>query len=68
MLLLRGYGQCHGIYFLRYHFSAVARGRKFYVIVIFCVGSAYVVLCRLVLVIGRQSLLPVLYIRLVCLS
>ena len=61
MLLLKGYEQWRGIYFIGDHFSAVARGRKLYVIVLFCVGSVYVVLCRIFLVCGRQYLLPVFY-------
>ena len=68
MLLLRGSEQWRGVYFLGDHFSAVARGRKFYVIVLFCVGLAYVVRCFIVLVCGRQSLLPVWYIILICYS
>ena len=40
----------------------VVGGRKLYVIVLFCISSAYVVLCHLVLIFGRQSLLP-LYIQ-----
>ena len=61
MLLLRVYEQCRGISFLGNYFSAVFRGRKLYVIVLFCVGSTYVVWCCLVLACGRQFMLPVLY-------
>ena len=68
MLMLIGYDQWSGIYFLGDHFSAVARGRKLYVIVLFCIGLAYVVLCCLVLVYGRKYLLSVLYRILVCYS
>ena len=56
MLLLRGYDQWHRIFFLGDHFSAVARGRKLYCIVLVYEGSAFVVLCRRVLVCGRQLL------------
>ena len=68
MLLLRVYEQCRGLSFLGNYFSAVFRGRKLYVIVLFCVGLAYVVLCCLVLVYGRKYLLSVLYRILVCYS
>ena len=61
MLLLRGYYKWRGISFLGDHFSTVAIGRKLNVIVLFCVGSSYVVLCCLVLVCGIQYLLLVLY-------
>ena len=61
MLLLRGYEQWCGISFLGDHFRTVAKGRTLYVIVLFCVGSAFVVMCHLVLVCGRQYLLPVFY-------
>ena len=53
MLLLRGYEQWHGISFLVDHFSAIEKGRKLYVTILVCVGLAFVVLCRLVLVRGR---------------
>ena len=68
MLLIRVYEQWSGISFLGYHFITVATGRKLYVIVLFCVGSAYGVMCRLVAVCGRKYLLPVWYIILVCFS
>ena len=68
MLLLRGYEHWHGISFLGYHFSAVARGKKLCVIVIFYVGSAYVDMCRRSLLCGRKSLLPLLCGMLACLS
>ena len=61
MLLIREYYQWCGIYFLGDHFSAVLIGRKFYAIVLLCVDSAYVVLCNLVLVCGKQYLITVLY-------
>ena len=54
MLLLRGYEQWRGISFLGDHFSAVAIGRKLYVIILFYVGSAFVVLCRRSLECGRN--------------
>ena len=54
MLLLRGYDQWHSIYFLGDHFSGVVRRRKLYVIVLVCVVPAFVVLCRRVLVYGKQ--------------
>ena len=57
MLLLRVYEQWRGISFLRDHFSAVARGRKFCVIILIYLGSAFVCLCRCVLVCGRQLML-----------
>ena len=56
MLLLRVYEQWRVISFVGDHFSAVARGRKLYVIVLVCVGSAFVVLCHCVLVCGRKFL------------
>ena len=65
MLLLRGSKQCREISFLGDCFSAVDIGRKLYVIVIFCVGSAYVVWYHIVLMCGRKYLLLVLYIMLV---
>ena len=68
MLLLRGYDQWCGISFLGDHFSAVARERNFYVIVLVYVGSAYVVLCCHVLVCGRKLMVMVLGIELPCLS
>ena len=43
MFLLRVYKQWRGIYFVGEHFSAVARGRKLYVIVLVCLGSAFLV-------------------------
>ena len=46
MLLLRVYEQWRGISFLGDHFSAVARGRKFCVLILVCLGSALVGLCR----------------------
>ena len=60
MLLLRVYDQWHGISFLGDYFSAVARGRKLYVVVLVCLGPAFVGLCRRVLVCGRQLLFLVL--------
>ena len=60
MFLLRGYEQWHGNYFVGGNFSAVARGRKFYVIVLVCLGSAFLVLCFRVLVCVRQLLFLVL--------
>ena len=68
MLLLRIYEQWHGIYFLGYHFSAVARGRKLCVIILVYLGSAFVGLCCRILVCGRQLLLLVLCRKLDCLS
>ena len=59
MLLFIGYEQWCDIFVLGDHFSAIGRGRKFYVVFLFSVGSYYVVLCCLVLVCGRRSLLPV---------
>ena len=44
MLLIIVYEQWHGISFFGDHFITVARGREFYVNVLFFVGSAYVVL------------------------
>ena len=60
MLQLIVYDQWSGIFFLGDHFNAVARGRKFYVIVLVCLGSAFVSLCRRVLVCGRQLISLVL--------
>ena len=54
MLLLRVYDQWIVIYFLGDHFSAVARGRKLYVIVLVCLGSAFVGMCCRVLVCGEN--------------
>ena len=53
MLLLRGYEQWRGINFLGDYFSAVAKGKKLYVILLVCLGSAFVVLCSRILVCGR---------------
>ena len=60
MLQLIVYDQWSGIFFLGDHFNAVARGRKFYVIVLVCLGSAFLVLCFRVLVCVRQLLFLVL--------
>ena len=57
MLLLIWYDNWHGIFFLGDHFSAVARGMKLYVIVLVCLGSAFVVPCHRVLVCGRKIIL-----------
>ena len=46
MLLLRVYEHWCGISFLGDHFRVVARGRKFCVIILVCLGSAFVGLCR----------------------
>ena len=62
MLLLRGYEQWSVISLLSDHLSALARGRKLFVIFLLYVVSAYVVQCCLVLVFGRQYLLAVVYI------
>ena len=67
MFLLRGYEQWRGISFLEDPFSAVVRGRKLYVIVLVCLGSDSVVLCRRVLVCGRQLIFLVLCRKLACL-
>ena len=68
MLLLRVYEQWRGISFLGDHFSAVARGRKFCVIILVYLGASIVVLCRCVLVCGRQLLFLVFFIKCDCLS
>ena len=68
MLLLIVSEQWRGIFSLGDHFSAVARGRELYVILLLCVGSVYVVLYFIVLVCGRQSLLPLFYRMIVFLS
>ena len=68
MLLLKGYEQWRGIYFLGDHFSAVARGRKLYVIVLVCLGSSFVFMSCCVLVRGRQLLFLVLCRKRDCLS
>ena len=60
MLLLRIYEQWHGIYFLGDHFRAVARGRKLCVLILVYFGSAFVGICRFILVCGRQLLFLVL--------
>ena len=67
MLLCRGYDKWHGIYFLGYHFSAVAIGRKLYVIVLVCLGSALVVMCCRVRVCGRQLIFLVFFRKRDCL-
>ena len=54
MLLLRLYEQWRGISFLGDRFSAVARGSKLCVLILFCLGSALVDRCRFVQVSGRQ--------------
>ena len=61
MVRIRGYEQLRGISHFWDHFSMVARGRKFCVVVLFYVGSSYVVLCCLVPVCGIQYLLLLLY-------
>ena len=66
ILMLRRSDQWSGSSFLGDHFIAVERGRQLYVIVLFSVGSAYMVWCHLVLERGRQSLLTVLYRTLGC--
>ena len=63
MFLFRGSEQWHGFSFLGDHFNVVAIGSKLYVIVPFCVGSAYVVWFFLVLACVRQSLLLLMYRR-----
>ena len=68
ILLLKVSGQWHDISFLGDNFSTVSRGRKLYAIVLFYVGLTYVDCCCLVLACGKKSLLPVLYIILVCYS
>ena len=60
MLLLRGYEHWRGISFIGYHFSAVARGRKLYIIALVCLGSAFVFLCPRVLVCVIQLIFLVL--------
>ena len=65
--MLRGYDQWRGISFLGDYFSAVAIGRKLYVIILVCVGSDFVVLCRCVLVCGRQLMFLVFCRNLACL-
>ena len=68
MLLLRDYEKWRGISFLGDHFSAVTRVRKLYVIVLVYLGSAFVGLCRRVLVCGRQIIFLVLCRNRDCLS
>ena len=63
MLVLRLYEQWRGISFLGDHFSTVARGRKFCVIIPVFLFSSFVGLCRVVEVCGRQLLFMVLCIR-----
>ena len=65
-LLLSRYNQWRGSSFLGYYFRVVLRGSKLYIIVLFSVVPAYAVRCCLFLACGRQSLLPLLYIILVC--
>ena len=48
MLLIISYDQWHGFSFLGDHFSAVVRGRKFCVIILVYLGSAFVGLCVIV--------------------
>ena len=50
MLLIRVYDQWRGISFLGDNFSAVLRGRKLYVIILVRLGSAFMGMCRRVLV------------------
>ena len=63
MLMLRVYELWRGISFLGDHFSAVARGRKLCVIILVCLGSAFVGLFSFVQVCGRRFLFVVLCIR-----
>ena len=63
MLMLIVYEQWRGISFLGDHFSAVARGRKLCVLIIVCLGSAFVGLCQVFQVCGRRLLFLVLCIR-----
>ena len=60
MLMLRLYEKWRGIYFLRDHFSAVARGRKLCVLILVYLVSAFVGLFRVVHVWGRRLLFLVL--------
>ena len=66
MLLIKIYEKWRGGYLFGDHFSTVARGRKLYFIVLFRVGSAYVVWCSLVLACGRQSMILLFYITIGC--
>ena len=68
MFLLRVYEKWRGISFLGDNFSAVARGRNFCVLILVYLGSAFVGLCRRVLVFGRKLLLMVLCRKSDCLS
>ena len=68
MFLIRVYEQWHGISFLGENFSAVVRGRKLCVIILVYLGSAFVGLCRLVLVCGRKLIFLVLFRKRDCLS
>ena len=60
MLLLKVYEHWNGISFLGDHFSAVARGKKFCVLILVYLGSAFVGLCYFFLVCGRQLIFLVL--------
>ena len=68
MLLIRVYEQWHGTFFIGDYFSAATRGSKMCVIIIFYLGSAFVVLCRSVLVGGRQLIFLVLCRKRDCFS
>ena len=68
MLMLRLYGQWNGISFLGDHFSAVARGRKLCVLILFCLVSSFVGLFWVVQVCCRRFLFLVLCRRRDCLS
>ena len=68
MLLLKGYDHWRGISFLGDNFSAVARGRKLYVILLVCAGLAFVFLCPCVMVYVRQFMFLVLYRNISCSS
>ena len=60
MLLLRVYDKWRGISFLGDQFSAVAIGKKLYFLILVYLGSAFLGLCRCVLVYGRQLIFMVL--------
>ena len=60
MLMLIVYGQWRGISFLGGHFSTVAIGRKFCILILVCLVSAFVGLCWIDLVCGRRLLFLVL--------
>ena len=63
MLLLIVYEQWRGIYSLGEHFNVVARGRKFFVLILVYLGSTFLDMCSFPLMSVRQLILLVFFRR-----